>query len=182
VSVVDDVYEPCACTPIGKLKKTSRPYAPGGTVYWTVHNYDSLGRTVSTVAPDGVSTTTFEYQGNTLKVMDPQGKWKKHEQDAFGNLVKVVEPNPGGGADFETTYTYNRFNQLFDGVDAARRDDADPDVHVISERQALDADGTGNRNDDVCVQQLWDARVEVGRQGAGDRVHVRYDLSPPDED
>jgi hypothetical protein len=59
VSVVDNVYEPCACTPIGKLKKTSRPYAPGGTVYWTIHSYDSLGRTVSTVAPDGVFILPF---------------------------------------------------------------------------------------------------------------------------
>jgi hypothetical protein len=54
---------------------------------------------------DGGSGSGFDddvrVSGNTLKVTDPQSKWKKHEQDAFGN--KVVEPNPAGGADFETT-------------------------------------------------------------------------------
>ena len=32
--------------------------------------------------------------------------------DALGNLITVTEPNPGGGADFVTNYTYNGANQL----------------------------------------------------------------------
>ena len=40
VSVVKTVYTPCGCTPVGKLLKSSLPYAPGaGTVYWTEHVY-----------------------------------------------------------------------------------------------------------------------------------------------
>ncbi|HZU27162.1 MAG TPA: RHS repeat domain-containing protein [Bryobacteraceae bacterium] len=30
----------------------------------------------------------------------------------MGNLVSVTEPNPSGGANFVTTYTYNAANQL----------------------------------------------------------------------
>jgi hypothetical protein len=30
----------------------------------------------------------------------------------LGELVKVIEPNPAGGADLETTYTYNIRGQL----------------------------------------------------------------------
>jgi RHS repeat-associated protein len=66
------------------------------------------------VAPDGSSTTTYLYQGNTVKVTDAAGKWKLFTQDAMGNLVQVNEPNPspGGGADYITTYTYNPFDKL----------------------------------------------------------------------
>ena len=37
VSTVDTVYGSCACSPLGKVKKVSQPYAPGGTVYWTIY-------------------------------------------------------------------------------------------------------------------------------------------------
>ena len=38
VAVVETEYEPCACTPIGKMKRTTRPYAPGGAKVWSVSN------------------------------------------------------------------------------------------------------------------------------------------------
>ena len=50
-SVVDTEYEPCACSPVGKVKRVSRPHSPGGTVYWTTYTYDALGRTVSVTHP-----------------------------------------------------------------------------------------------------------------------------------
>ncbi|MFN0103858.1 MAG: hypothetical protein ACKV2U_17470, partial [Bryobacteraceae bacterium] len=67
---------------------------------------------VSVVAPDGASTTSYLYQGNTTKVTSAAGKWKTHEVDVMGNLTKVTEPNPLGG-DFVTTYTYTEKNQLW---------------------------------------------------------------------
>ncbi len=113
VSVVENEYQPCACTPIGKLYRTSRPYAPGAsTKYWTTYTYDALGRTVSVVAPDGASTTSYVYEGNTVLTTDAAGKWKRFTQDAVGNLVQVNDPNPAGGADYVTTYTYTAFDQL----------------------------------------------------------------------
>ncbi|MFN7919438.1 MAG: RHS repeat-associated core domain-containing protein [Bryobacteraceae bacterium] len=112
VSVVDTEYAPCGCTPIGKMKRVSRPHAPGATQYWTTYNYDALGRTVSVVAADGASTSTYTYVGNTVKTTDPTGKWKKFEMDAVGNLTQVTEPNPAGGADLLTNYTYNLRGEL----------------------------------------------------------------------
>jgi RHS repeat-associated protein len=112
VSVVDTEYEPCACSPMGKVKRVSRPYAPGGTVYWTTYTYDALGRTISVVLPSGAGTTTYLYEGNTVTSTDPAGKWKKFTMDAMGNLTQVNEPNPAGGADLVTTYAYNAANQL----------------------------------------------------------------------
>ncbi len=94
------------------MKKVSQPYAPGGTVYWIEYTYDALGRTTSVKAPDGQSTTTYLYQGNTTTVTDPAGKWKKSTSDVFGNLLQVTEPNPAGGANLEAYYAYDMLNHL----------------------------------------------------------------------
>src|SRR5206468_3599988 len=42
----------------------------------------------------------------------PAGKWKKYSTDALGNLTKVTEPNPAGGADQDTLYSYDAVNHL----------------------------------------------------------------------
>ena len=111
VSIEETEYGECACSPVGKVKRVSQPYAPGGTVYWTTYHYDALGRTVSAVGPDGASTGQYGYAGNRVTVTDAAGKWKTFTTDVFGNLVKVTEPNPGGG-NVETNYTYDRLNNL----------------------------------------------------------------------
>jgi YD repeat-containing protein len=110
VSTVDTQYAPASCSPLGKLSQTSEPYAPGGSDAWTTYTYDASGRTLSAALPDG-STTSYVYQGNTVKVTDPAGKWKTFTMDAFGNLTSVVEPDPSLG-NVTTTYTYDVLNQL----------------------------------------------------------------------
>ena len=59
----------------------------------------------------GCATTTYLYEGNTVRVTDPAGKWKRFTIDALGNLAKVTEPNPAGG-EWDTNYSYNALNQL----------------------------------------------------------------------
>ncbi len=110
VSTAETEYDSCACSPLGKVKRTSLPYAPGGTVYWTAYTYDCLGRTLSVAQPGNSGTTTYVYEGNMVTVTDPAGKWKKYTSDALGNLVQVTEPNPGGN--HETYYSYNLRGQL----------------------------------------------------------------------
>ena len=112
VSIVETEYAPCACSPLGKVQRVSMPYAPGQTPVWTTYTYDARGRTLSVTPPGNAGSTIYVYEGNTVKVTDPAGKWKKYEMDAFGNLARVWEPNPAGGADLETLYTYNAYNQL----------------------------------------------------------------------
>ena len=92
-SVVDTAYAPCGCTPIGKMNQTSMPHAPNATVYWKTYTYDGIGRTISAIEVDG-SHTDYLYQGNTVQITDPAGKWKKFTMDAFGNLTSVLEPDP----------------------------------------------------------------------------------------
>lgn len=91
-SVAETVYDSCGCSPLGKMKQTASPHAPGATPNWTTYTYDGIGRTLSVVAADGASTTTYLYQGNTVKVTDPAGKWKQYWMDAFGQLIQVMEP------------------------------------------------------------------------------------------
>ncbi|MEO8131260.1 MAG: hypothetical protein ABI822_29455, partial [Bryobacteraceae bacterium] len=112
-SVVDTEYAPCACSPMGKLKRVSQPHLVGGTVYWTTYTYDARGRTLSVVAADGASTTTYVYSAtnDSVSMTDPAGKTKTMTMDALGNLTQVVEPNPAGGT-FTTSYTYDLLNRL----------------------------------------------------------------------
>jgi len=111
LSVTETQYAPCGCTPMGKMKQVSVPHAPGAATYWTVYNYDAIGRTVSVVQPNNSGTTQYLYSANTVKVTDPAGAWKIFTTDATGNLTQVTEPNPAGGT-FLTYYTYSALNQL----------------------------------------------------------------------
>jgi RHS repeat-associated protein len=109
----DTQYGACACSPLGKMVKQSLPYAYGGTPTWVTYTYDSSGRTLTSVKPDG-STTTYVYSGNTTTVTDPAGKWKTFTTDAFGDLISVTEPDPSSktGGTVTTSYTYNGASQL----------------------------------------------------------------------
>jgi RHS repeat-associated protein len=110
VSTVDTQYAPAGCSPLGSQSQTSAPYAPGGSDAWTASTYDASGRTASVVQPDG-STATYLYQGNTVKVTDPAGKWKTFTMDPFGNLTSVLESDPSLG-NVTTNYTYDVLNHL----------------------------------------------------------------------
>ena len=56
-SVVDTEYAPCACTPMGKLKRVSQPYKPGNPVVWTTYTYDELGRAVTVTHPPNTGSS-----------------------------------------------------------------------------------------------------------------------------
>jgi YD repeat-containing protein len=114
-SVVDTVYAPCACSPLGKIQKVSAPYASGGSpAGWTTYTYDGIGRTVSVQQPDGASATTYSYSGNQTTVTDPAGKWKTFTSDVEGNLVTVVEPDPANqpSGTLTTSYSYDWMKHL----------------------------------------------------------------------
>ncbi|MEZ5403816.1 MAG: RHS repeat-associated core domain-containing protein [Bryobacteraceae bacterium] len=113
-SKVETIYRACACSPVGKVWKVSTPYKTTAS-YHTEYVYDELGRTTQVKLPDSQGTTIFDYTGNpgdTVKATDPAGKWKKYVSDAMGNLVKVIEPDPDGGADLQTDYEYTPLDQL----------------------------------------------------------------------
>ena len=114
VSQVDTQYAPCGCSPLMKLRRVSMPYAPGGTPVWAAtYGYDGSGRTLTVTAADG-SVTRYTYIANQTTVTDPAGKWKLSVTDGLGNLTQVQEPNPAGGANLITNYTYDTMGHLTD--------------------------------------------------------------------
>jgi RHS repeat-associated protein len=182
VSSADTEYDACACSPVGKVKRTSMPYAPGGTKYWTEYTYDEMGRTLTARAADGASTTTYEYStstsgtiGLTVKVTDAAGKWKKMYMDAFGNLLRVDEPNPAGGQ-FETYYAYDVFNRLRTvtmprgAVTQTRTWNYDPGTQLLTS-QTLPESGT--------TQFFYDSRRRLDYQvdAKGQKMQLEYDLA-----
>src|SRR5581483_9761497 len=50
--------------------------------------------------------------GSAVTTTDPAGKWKTLVRDGMGQLVQVAEPNPAGGANHQTFYSYNLVGQL----------------------------------------------------------------------
>lgn len=113
ISRVLTVYGPCACTPAGKLTQVSRPFNPNTeTPVFTTYTYGALGRITSVIQPANSGSTSYVYAGNIVTVTDPGGRWKKYTSDVFGNVTQVNEPNPAGGSDYITNYTYNQFDKL----------------------------------------------------------------------
>jgi YD repeat-containing protein len=195
VSIVDTEYDSCACTPLGKVKRVSQPYAPGGTPNWTTYTYDALGRTVSVTHPtvngQVSGTTTYLYEGNTVKVTDPAGKWKKMAQDALGNLTTVTEPRPGGG-EYQTNYSYNLVNQLVtvsmprDGNTQTRTFNYDPVTLRLSSTVNPESGTVGYEyNSDGTLLRKTDAKnqkVEYNYDSHKRVTQIRRYTSPSVED
>ena len=103
---VDTVYDSA-----GRTKTVSNPYCltnePTSGVTTTIH--DALNRTLNTTKQDG-SVTSVKYEdtpGDTsgaplvcTTATDESGKKRQTCSDAFGRLVKVVEPNPAAAATY----------------------------------------------------------------------------------
>ena len=113
-SVVETVYDSCGCSAMGKLAKQSMPHAPGTTPVWSAYTYDSLGRVLTMLRPDGQSSSAYAYAGNSVTITDPSGKWKQITRDAYGHIIRVEEPSPKPSSEpnHVTLYTYDTFGHL----------------------------------------------------------------------
>jgi RHS repeat-associated protein len=94
---------------VGRTKSVSNPYCLTSepTYGITQTDYDALSRATKVTKQDG-SFTTVKYEdtpGDTsgapltcTTATDESGKKRQACSDAFGRLVKVIEPNPGAAA------------------------------------------------------------------------------------
>jgi RHS repeat-associated protein len=101
---VDTVYDP-----VGRIQTVSNPYCLTNepTYGVTQTTYDALSRTLNTTKQDG-SVTSVKYEetpGDNVRAplvcttaTDESGKKRQACSDAFGRLVKVMEPNPSAAA------------------------------------------------------------------------------------
>jgi hypothetical protein len=101
---VDTTYDS-----VGRTKTVSNPYCltTEPTYGTTQSDYDALSRTIKTTKQDQ-SFTTVKYEDTPgdpsstplvcTTATDESGKKRQACSDAFGRLVKVIEPNPGAAA------------------------------------------------------------------------------------
>ena len=108
---------------VGTLAQQSLPYFAASSTesaatttpaLFTFYAYDPLGRVLT--AANAVGTTTNVYGDWETTSTDPNGDVKSTINDAFGNLVKVLEHN--GTSTYTTTYTYDGLKDLLKLTDA----------------------------------------------------------------
>lgn len=139
---------------LGRVARTSRPVKASQTLLWTSITYDVLNRSLTTTAPDNsvskasyngkvtvntnplnqTKTERVNSQGQTIQVIDAQGKTISYQYDAFGNLTKTIDAAnnatlityDGSGRKTGMTdpdqgvwsYEYNALGQLIKQTDA----------------------------------------------------------------
>ncbi len=109
---------------LGRVVKSSEPYKPGGTAYYTeVESYDILGRPGKTLLPfnvtsaDGTETntrasTTVTYSGFTQTMVNPAGNSKVEVKNALGQTISVTEPHGANSEAVKATYSYDALGNL----------------------------------------------------------------------
>lgn len=73
-----------------RVKRVSKPYYRGQSIYWTVFDYDALGRQIAIYHPDD-TLDRFEYSGLTTRSIDTWGNQKIYEKNSLGQLVNSTE-------------------------------------------------------------------------------------------
>jgi RHS repeat-associated protein len=109
---------------LGRAYKTSNPYRPNETIYWTTSEFDALGRVIKVETPDGAQAKTA-YDGNRTLVTDQAGKQRISKTNAVGQLkdiweitsadsssVSVSFPSQTLSAGYQTSYQYDTLNNL----------------------------------------------------------------------
>lgn len=74
----------------GRIARKSEPYFSGDPVYWSVFEYDLLGRVVKLIAPD-TSITTTVYDGYKTIITNALGQTRIEEKNSLGHVVKVAD-------------------------------------------------------------------------------------------
>jgi RHS repeat-associated protein len=107
-----DVFVDTQYNAHGQVWKVWNPHRAGslGTDGYTTYTYDPLGRTISILQPDGVSTVSTSYLGNTSTVTDEVGKKRKTVVDGLGRLIQVFEDPTG--LNYEADYKYDVLGNL----------------------------------------------------------------------
>jgi YD repeat-containing protein len=140
-----------------------------------------LGRTLTQTAADA-SPTSYVYLGNTVKVTDPAGNWKRYTSDTLGNLVKVEEPNPAygqadnTGTNFVTNYAYDVEGHLV-SVSMPRPGASQPQTRTFNYNLATNTltSSTNPENGTVSYTYYGDGLLKSKTDAKGQQVQYSYD-------
>lgn len=83
---------------LGRKKTVTNPYrsTTDSTYGTTSYIFDALGRTVTTIPPDGSSTAnnaSVQFGGNYTITTDQTGRQRRRYFDSFGRVIEVDEPS-----------------------------------------------------------------------------------------
>lgn len=95
----------------GNLFRVSDPFYEGDLAYWTVNEYDILGRPIKVTQP-GNRVTTVSYKGLTATTIDPLKQKTIKVSDLRGNLIESTDNLNG-----VTRYYYDSLLNLNKVVD-----------------------------------------------------------------
>ena len=192
VSTVDTVYGPCACSPGGKMVKTSQPYTSGRDRRMDLIHLRFSGTDAGGDAAGWSEHDEVYLPGELDDGGRPGGQVETIPERCVRKCVECGGTGPAGksGVDDPAKYAFDlghgnagdelhlRCAESFsECVDAARGGDADADVHLRSGDAAVDehdesGDGdevaAGEWNDFVYLQRGRDAGHADGPEGSGD--------------
>lgn len=113
-----DVYAETLYDSLGRIGyKSANYFAADSVIRWTQFDYDALGRTVKTTAPDNsISTATFN--GRTTSTTNTNGVTNSRTVNSQGKVVSVTDAV--GTADASSVaYEYDNWGNLSKTTDAA---------------------------------------------------------------
>lgn len=113
-----DVYAETLYDSLGRVGyKSANYFASDSVIRWTQFDYDALGRTVKTTAPDN-SISTATYNGRTTSTSNNNGITNSRTINSQGKVVTIIDAV--GTADASTvTYEYENWGNLSKTTDAA---------------------------------------------------------------
>jgi RHS repeat-associated protein len=134
-----DVFVETQYDVLGHVQMVSNPYRSGDAVYWSLTEYDELGRATQTRAPvanqdpanptgDILGTTSYDLSisgdiGSVVTATDASGRKSRSITNALGQLIRVDEPTaisananddlgPIGSPVQKTTYKYDFYGKM----------------------------------------------------------------------
>ncbi len=107
------VYQDTQYDAPGRVTSVSRNYVSGQLPQWTRHTYDTLGRLLTTTAPDG-GVARISYNGLTVSVTNPLNQTTSQTKNSQGQLVVVTDALGN-----TLRYAYDLFGNATSTTDAA---------------------------------------------------------------
>lgn len=156
----------------GLVIQQSQPYFAGSDPVWSEIAYDASNRPIREASPDrtipggmAITTTTYEADGLTTKVVDPAGRATRAFTDILGQLVKSEDAlgNP-------VTYIYDAYGNLIEMRDVAGNVTMMVYDELGNKIQLSDPDSGTTRYEYNALGELI-AQTDAN----GQRITLRYD-------
>jgi RHS repeat-associated protein len=149
----------------GHVARKSRPYFSADTPKWITFAYDSLGRKISTTAPDD-SIVSISYSGLQVTITNELSQSQIQLKDSQGQVVKVTDADSNS-----LTYQYDANGNLTQTTDPSGNS-------IAIAYDDLGRKTSMNDPDLGTISYVFDALGQLRQQTSakGDITDITYDL------